>query len=247
MEPGGCALDESQREAVEWLVGEFPSDRLPIVYSDDTLIRIRMRYYARTPWTRRRESHCVLYYSKNRERLRAWGARGAGVVAGDDALLALPGSAERTWHSTDLASAVTACRESPIPETVALRSNDELLDQCRTTPPRFDSRIEVLGLGGIDVELTGPHREDRGAESLMARAFFVTAGTSIESVAILLQGPDGGERTHLQRLEGASYSHEFSRLFPLPERDSQETWVLTACMVDSEGFAATAASRLTLR
>jgi len=246
-EPGICALDATERAAVEWLRAEFPPDRLPIIYSDQTVSRIRMRYYARTPWMRRLETHCVLYYSANRELTRAWAAGPRSVLAGVNAILALPRSAAALPRFLDLSAAIAACRELPPAEAAAPADADEVLDRCRATPPRFDSRIEVLGLGGITVEMTADEPEAGMDTTLAARAFLVTAGTSIESVALLLKGPDEIERTQVRRPGTAAFSYELAHGFALPQGRSSGTWTLTACMVDSEGFATTAATRARVR
>jgi hypothetical protein len=246
-DPGICALDATQRATVEWVRANFPPDRLPVVYSDDTVARIRMRYYARTPWVRRRETHCVLYFSEARERLRAWRDRKGSTVAGPKAVLGLPDSSTANGGPPDLDRAVVACRDLPPLKTAPLPDVDAVLEECRATPPRFDATIEMLGLGGIEVGVT-PRRTSGDPETtLLARAFLVTAGTSIDSVALLLRGPDESERTYVRSPDTATYSVEIEHLFPLPRRHPKGIWVLIACAVDSEGFASTAAKRLTLR
>jgi len=244
LEPGICALDARERAAVLWLRAEFRPDRLPVIYSDDTVSRLRMRWYARTPWMRRREAHCVLYYSENPALRRAWSAGLRSAIAGVNAILVLPRSAAALPGSLDLSEAIAACRELPPPATPARAGLDEVLELCRATPPRFDSRIGVLGLGGITVEMTADEPEEGTDPILAARALLVTAGTSIESVALLLKGPDGSERTHVRRPRTAAFSYELAHGFTLPEGHPSGTWVLTACMVDSEGFATTAALAL---
>ncbi len=242
-EPGICALGASERSAVEWLRAEFPPEGLPVIYSDDTATRIRMRYYARTPWMRRREAHCVLYSSENRDRRRAWSAGPRSVVAGANAVLVLPPSvADRDARSLDLPTAIEVCRHLPTSGVAAAVGPEEVLDLCRATPPGSDSRLEVLGLGGIRVDMV-PQESQAGADAgLLARAFLVTAGTTIESFALLLKGPDGIERAHVGRPRTAVFSHELTHRFDLRGGNPPGNWVLTACIVDSEGFATTAST-----
>jgi hypothetical protein len=212
-DPGLCALKAPERDAVEWLTGRFAPRERPVPFAANVALRLRMHYYARVPWNRRGEPRCAFVYSDEPAYLRGW--------------LERPG-----WTRVSATSAVETCGP---PSAFGPASEAEVLALCRATPVSRDSALRILGLGGIDLKVASP-----AAGRVEARALFVSAGVSIDSLALTLSGPEGREIARHHEPHVRAFSREAARTFVLPSDAGNGPWTVRACFVDSEGFAVAA-------
>lgn len=237
LDPGLCAVAASERAAVEWLVQTFEPDALPIPYSEDVRELVRMRYYARAGWNRRRDGHCVLYYSRGgAASLWSWLPWTRTAAVGSSSLLSLPESAQLRSEGSHaplrLSEAVGVC--SALESREAERpGREQALESCRRLPARRGSSLEALGLGGIAVEA-------RASATLPARvstdALVVTAGVAIDSVVLLLVAPDGEEVGNYYVSDVGAFARRLHWEHQLAGESRPGRFRARACVVDSEGF-----------
>ena len=238
-DPGLCAMKRPARDAVEWLRSRFAPRERPIPFAADVAVRLRMHYYAQVRWNGRREARCALVYSSDLAYLRGWLAQPRFVSVSPTTVLEVPErSPSGSGRYLQAFTAVEACRSlvaTPAP------SPPDPLALCRATPPSPESVLRVLGLGGIDVRATMVPSPT--GWSVEARALFVSAGVSIEAVALLLIGPNGSEVAHHVQSQVEAFSRAATHAFPLPDAGRPAPWTVKACLVDSEGFAVAATAR----
>jgi len=219
-DPSLCVRSPQYVRTVDWLREHFAPGRSPVVYSDQTLDRIALRYYSHLGWGAHRDSSCAVYYSESPEWLAAVLERPRTIVIAANAVLEL------------LEAAVERCREvadADVPPASARRASESIVDRCAGVHPSAADPLRNLGLGGIDFDA------ERRDDVISLRARFVGVATPIESILITLRDAEGRAVDVFTDHDLSAFSHSSLREIQVASIPGE--FVAEACMVDGEGFA----------